>query len=927
MNKPRDDFKLIRSAVCLSVLILIAFTSVYFTSKADDVETQAIVTIDLGTTSPSVTVVGANDGDHIGGNGIADTFTNLVRSKPMVMGDFNKDGISDLAFGAPDTDYTPPGAPPQPNRANAGAVYIIFGRSPFVNPVLFDTNIAGQNQPDIKIYGAASNDNAGFSLAVGDINADGFDDLLLGAPGVDAPATTPRADAGAVFVMLGAQALTAKTIDLAVANSINIAIYGEKAGDKFGTSVAVGEIGGTGNSVDIVVGAPASKGPSDDRTDGGAVYWLYAGASFTPVPPTTTRVLDLSTVSANGKIFGVAGSALGTTVAIGDINATAPGDIIAGAPGADRPAPGPAEDTGTVYVAFGGTNLLPTPPATFKTYDVAVEAQSPNLAVYGADASDHLGASLAAGDVTGDQIADLAIGAPDADGPGNLRTQAGEAYLIVGSTNLTGTARINLAEASLPLTIFGAQADDHLGSSLAMGRLNSTGNTDGIAELLVGTPGAASNKGIVSAFYGGASLTVLATRDLALGQDDLRVIGQVAGDELGWSMAVGDVDNNRGGDLAVGAPFADLMAPQTLTRTDSGKVYILFAANANVPPVDEPPVVQVTAPNSAVSLLGGASTNITWTASDPNGDDTISSFEIRLSLDGGVTFNTIIAPAVSGDARTFSWSVPAGINTTMARIRVIAKDDTGLTGQDDSNVNFAITDPGISVTLTAPNGGEALKFSQVFQISWTVPEASEALVRGFDLFLSTDGGTTFPIPIAFDPLNPAIDEGVRTFNWTVPRLCASSARVLVVATSTTGTKSSDASNANFVITDFGPTINTNDMPLDLELGRLVLKVIPPPVGSEVVIAENAVIEISNDAAGTAFFTFSKPPKYKKEGRKVITKGTINDQNLTTFFPNDAVRILRITNPPCGITILTVRRVNDHLVLVSPTPGLTEVPNP
>lgn len=926
MNKPKDSLRRFWKATCALALFFLSLTTFYFSTQADDLSTQAIITIDLGTSPTNVaTIIGANDEDHIGGNGAADTFAPLPRSQALVAGDFNDDGIQDLAFGAPDTDFTPPGSPAPPNRANTGAVYIVFGRSPFTVPVNIDTNIAGANQPDIKIYGAASNDQVGFSLAVGDINNDGSDDLLIGAPGVDGPGATPRTDSGAVYIMLGDPNLMPKTIDLAAPNAISIIIFGERSGDNFGAAVASGEVGGTGGSADIFVGAPANEGPDEMREDGGAAYVLYGGSSLTPNPITTTRVFDLggaTPVPANVKLYGAAGSAFGSTVAIGDINGATPADLIIGAPHANRPEPSAATDTGAVYIAYGGDNLLPMAPAVTKIFDTTLLGATPNTSIYGTETGDHLGAAVAAGEVTGDSIADLIIGAPDADGPLNARANAGETYLITGSANLTTTARINLSMETANLTIFGAVSDDRLGSTVAVGRLNSQGNTDGISELLVGAPGAANNRGAISAFYGGASLTILATRDLALGQDDLRVNGQAAGDELGWSIAALDLDNNRGGDLAIGAPFANLAGGAgTLPRDNAGKVYVIFAASANVPPVNEPPVVQVSAPNGGEILPGGTTTQIAWTATDPNGDASIAAFEIRLSIDGGTTFNTIVAPNVAGTARTFTWNVPTGLNTTMARIRIIALDNTGLQGQDESNANFSIIDPGISVVLTSPNGGEQLKFGQTVQITWVVPEASQALVRGFDLFLSTDGGANFNVGIASNPLEPAIAPEVRSFEWMVPRNCATAARVLVVATSTTGARSSDASNGNFTITDFGPTVDTNKMFLDLNLERMVFRTVAPPIGNEIFFAQNATVEVSSDEAGTAFFTFAKAFKYKNNGKKVVNRGLINGQGLLTFFPNNAVRIIRITNPPCGITILRVRRNGDVLVIDNPAPGL------
>ncbi|MBI3653967.1 MAG: FG-GAP repeat protein [Acidobacteria bacterium] len=889
------------------VSVVALFLSLHFVAslKADDINTQALQTIDLATTTPGVTVIGASADDKLGGNGSANTFSSTPRSHPLARGDFNRDGIQDLAIGAPEADFTPTGGP---LRANTGAVYIIFGRQSFTTGSVIDASLSAATQPDIKIFGAAADDNLGFSLAVGDINGDGSDDLLIGAPGVDASSPT-RADTGAVYILLGASTLTAKTIDLAQANAINIAIIGEKAGDKFGTAVASGEVGGSGAVADILVGAVGSKGPAGDRTDAGAAYLLYGGSGLTPNPVTTTRVLDLGAttnpVLPNVKIFGTDGSLLGSSLAIGELDGSSPNDIVVGAPKANRPAPGPViSDTGAAYIVFGGTNLLPISGAT-RSFDLAAGEQ--NVAIYGANSADHLGAAVAVGDVTGDGRADLILGAPDADGPSEARVDSGEAYLISGSTTLP--TRINVSTTSVNLTIYGEAANDHLGSTVAVGRLNTSGNVDNIAELLVGSPGAQLNKGTVSAFFGGASLTLISARDLALGQDDLRVIGQAAGDNLGWAIAVADLDNNQGGDLILSAPFADAGSP---TRTDAGKVYVLFAANDNVPPTNLPPQVQVTAPNGGDNLIGGSTFNITWTASDPNGDATLQSFEIRLSIDGGATFNTIIASSLAGSARSFTWTVNGGLDTLTARIRVIARDSAGATGQDDSNANFSITDPGISVHLLAPNGGEVLKFGQVFRVTWEVPTAAESQVKGFDLFLSTDGGATFPISVKSDPINPGLGSAIRSFDWTVPNTCTTTARILVVATSTTSARSSDSSDANFTINSPGPTIDTATMAID---GRLVLRSIQPPIGNEVRFTETSVLEISSTDAGTQFFTFSKPPKLKKEGRVLISKGTINNLELDTFFPDTATRFIRVTLPPCGVTLLKVRRQGTTLVVV------------
>jgi hypothetical protein len=904
-------------ALFLFIALALVFTfslSLRNSSKADEIIPQVLLTRDLAANPAEVVLLGANADDNLGGNGTKNTFTDLSRARPLVSGDFNRDGIQDLAMGAPNADYTPPGAG-SVARANAGAVYVLFGRNTFTNQTIIDTNPASVSQPDVRIYGALADDNVGFSLAVGDINGDGGQDLIIGAPGVSFGSPL-RTDTGAVYVLLGSSTLTPRTIDLVQNNVINLIIYGERAGDRFGTSLDAGDVGGATTVADILVGAVGSKGPANDRTDAGAAFVIFGGTALTPDPPTTTLVTDLAATPPPVRIFGTNGSLFGSSVAIGNLNNTGPGDVLVGAPKANRPVPVEAADTGAVYMINGGANLLPASGAV-KNFDIALIEQ--NLSIYGNSSGDHLGASITAGDVTNDAIDDLVAGAPDADGPADARPDAGEVYVINGSSTLP--ARINISLTNVQLTVYGNANNDHAGSTVAIGVITNNGNTDSVPEVIFGAPGAQGNKGTVHVLYGGASLEVVSIRDLSLPQDDIRVFGLAAEDELGWAITTVDLDSNRGGDLAISAPFAPSQLAAGGPRPNGGKVFVLLADSDDVPPLVQPPIVQVTAPNGMQVLNGGSTFNITWTASDPNGDDTIQSFEIRLSIDGGTNFNTIIASNLPGTARSFTWTVNSGINSNTARIRVVARDATNATGQDNSDANFTITDPGVSVHLLTPNGGQMLTFGQTFKITWEVPVASEALVKGFDLFLSTDGGTTFNTSIKSDPINPALAKEVREFDWVVPsNVCSSTARVLVVATSTTGARSSDASDTNFSTVAPGPSINTAAIELDETLSRIVLRTIPPPIGSEILFAETATLEISTTEAGTAFATFSKPFKFKKQGKLIISKGTINGMELNAFFPDGATRILRVTNPPCGITVLRIRRQGGVFVIAPPPAG-------
>jgi hypothetical protein len=912
------------SAFLLAFFLLAAGWPVGNSLKAQS--PQAIETIDV--TNAQITVLGASEKDELSGNGAEKTFTSFPRAHAVASGDFNKDGIADLVIGAPEADFTPTGGV---SRAGAGAVYVVFGKTNFANPTVIDA----ANAPEVRIFGAAAGDNLGFSVAVRDVNGDSTDDIVIGAPGFDFPATgdTARTNNGAVFILFGSTSSAVRIIDLATANAANVAIFGERSGDRFGSALAVGDAGGPSTTAELLVGAPGSTGPlsTSARTNGGAAFLFFGGAPLANTTA-TTKVIDLGSTAAgaqtaNVKIYGKIDSQFGSAVAIGDLNAGGAADLVIGAPRADRPAsPTAINETGAVYLIFGGTNLDPATGSTLKTIDIETTQQQ--ASIYGVDAEDHFGAAIALGDVTQDGVIDLIAGAPDADGPANGRSNTGEVYLLTGGARFNPVApateaRIDLGPTNLNLTIFGAANDDHLGSTVAVGQVNTTGNNDTIPDVLVGVPGfdhtGRPDSGAVLVFFGGSSLTFLPTRDLALGQDSIRVVGQAAGDELGWAIAAADINNDRGGDLIAGAPFADVNVAPAPVRTDAGKVYVVVAAASNIPPLNQNPTVTVTDPDGGETLASGSNFTITWTASDPNGNDTIQRFEIRLSTDAGATFNTIIASNVPGADRSFVWAVPPGINTVAARIRVIAFDNAGGQGQDDSNENFTITDN--TVTLLFPNGGENLRFGQAVEITWSVPTALTGQVAGFDLFLSTNGGVTFNIPIAFNgPNNPAILPGIRTFTWNITgasAVCTSTARVQVAARLLNGTTSTDQSNANFSIGEPGPTIDTSAINLTTGNTRLSLRTSQPATGSEVRFIQGVMVEISTTEAGTTFVMPNKI-KFKAGGGKLTTKGSFGGQSLDALIPEGQIRILRVKNPTCGITLLRVRRVGSRLELAPVT---------
>ncbi|HJQ24671.1 MAG TPA: hypothetical protein VKA60_12205 [Blastocatellia bacterium] len=645
-----------------------------------------------------ITILGPTRNSHLGGSGSATDLNDLNHSQALACGDFNGDGIPDLAIGAPDAMLIV-GAT---QRTAAGAAYIIFGRQDL--PAVIDTAGGRAGGVDVTILGTTDGDHFGFALAAGDINGDGITDLIVGAPGAGAP---NRSGSGAIYVFLGGRSFAGNAaIDLAQGGSADLTIYG--AGERFGAAIATGDAGGpTANTplTDLLIGAPG--GPDSS----GAAYLIYGRASL----GSQTRVLDMSTGGADFTLRGDVGQHLGVSLAIGDFNGDHAGDLFVGAPRASRPdrndlggvSLAPASYTGAVFAVLGP---FPQGGALDVTNAAAV------ISFYGGGPGHQFGTALAADDLTGDGIADLVVGAPNVDGrfpdpvdgsPYSLNGYAGAAYVFAGRGGMT--QRRFDAAASEYLTVYIGLGHNWVGFAVGTGSYNVPGNADTVPDLLIGRPSgvrdALSNlggNGAVNVVFGGRTLASVRLRprspfnpapepeEVAVGNPPFQT-----NTDFGFAVAAGDLNGDTSGDLVTAMPFATASG-----RQQAGIVEVRFGtvkpAGSGGGGGGSPVTVRLLSPGSGDHFQASQQVVISW---DAAGRDQVRGFDVLLSTDGGVTFSTSIATNLSPDQSSLVWVVPT-FCADSAQLQVVANLLSGGKVVSTSVGSFTIAQRGPGVDLS-----------------------------------------------------------------------------------------------------------------------------------------------------------------------------------------------------------------------------------
>ncbi|MCP4456850.1 MAG: hypothetical protein GY816_02305 [Cytophagales bacterium] len=639
---------------------------------------------------------GVNTGDNSG-------------SSVSSAGDVNGDGVDDLLIGAPGAN------------SNVGETYVVFGQTTAFPASMNLSGLDGSN--GFVLNGVDIYDNSGRSVSgAGDVNGDGVDDLIIGASGA---ASNGNSDEGETYVVFGQTSGFPASMELSsLDGTTGFVLNGVDVYDHSGRPVSgAGDVNGDGVG-DLLIGAQLAD--PNDNSQAGETYVVFGQTSDFPASMNLSGLDGSNGFVLNGidfndrSAFSVSGA--------GDVNGDGVDDLLIGARSAD---PNGNSYAGETYVLFGQMTSFPA------SMELSGLDGSNGFVLNGIDEWDESGFSVSgAGDVNGDGVDDLLIGAYSADPNGS--SSAGETYVVFGQTGgFPATMNLSGLDGSNGFVINGIAAYDYSGRSVSgAGDVNG----DGVDDLLIGAGTAEDNSQTAGETYVVFGQTTAFSASMNLsgldGSNGFVLNGIDIDDHSGNSVSeAGDVNGDGVDDLLIGASGA---GPNGTSF--AGETYVVFGIQGPNPVVANSIPDQQTEEDQIFDFMIPANTF------NDIDDDVLT---LSATLAGGDTLPSWLS--FTPGASTFS-GTPVNDDVGTISIEVTATDPGGLFVRDVFDLEVVNTnDAPILASIGLQSGDEGT------EITFT------ASATDVDLPANT---LTFSLDVTSTGKGMTIDSATGAFSWT-----------------------------------------------------------------------------------------------------------------------------------------------------------------